>query len=161
MGRDKAVHGDEVAGDKFTGDKVAGDKIGRDKISVDNISDSKGIAIGSGARATVTETTQHGLGGDQLAILFAPLLELIEKEALAESKAEAVEKAQTLRTEVARGKQANDKTMGTLIQDLVKLVPKTVAAIGTAFGGPLLAGVAGPVTQFVLEQVGARTSENE
>ncbi|VAW32643.1 hypothetical protein MNBD_CHLOROFLEXI01-2454 [hydrothermal vent metagenome] len=45
------VYGDVVHGDKVGGDKVAGDKI-----SVGNISGGEGIAIGSGASASVQET---------------------------------------------------------------------------------------------------------
>ncbi len=46
------VYGDVVQGDKIGGEKVAGDKI-----SVGNISGGEGIAIGSGASASVEKTT--------------------------------------------------------------------------------------------------------
>jgi hypothetical protein len=44
-----------VYGDYVGGDKIAGDKVGGDKISVGNIENAKGIAIGGGASANVTE----------------------------------------------------------------------------------------------------------
>ena len=45
------------AGDVVQGDKIGGDKVSGDKISVGNIENAKGVAIGSGASAAVTETS--------------------------------------------------------------------------------------------------------
>jgi hypothetical protein len=39
------------------------------------------------------------------------------------------------------------------VKGLVGLVPSAVSAIASAFGTPILSGVAGPVTQFVLEEL--------
>lgn len=43
--------------------------------------------------------------------------------------------------------------MGRLINGLIELVPSAVTAVTSAFATPLLAGVAGPVTTYVLEQL--------
>lgn len=54
------VYGDVVHGDKIGGDKVTGDKI-----SVGNISGGEGIAIGSGASASVEKTTGQATPAQQ------------------------------------------------------------------------------------------------
>jgi hypothetical protein len=40
------------------------------------------------------------------------------------------------------------------VKGLVGLVPSAVSAIVSAFGTPILGGVAGPVTKFVLAELG-------
>ena len=50
-------------GDYVYGDKVGGDKVSGDKISVGNIS-GKGIAVGSGASATVSQGDNINMSGD-------------------------------------------------------------------------------------------------
>lgn len=153
IGRNKIVYGDEVAGDK-----IGGDKIGGDKISMGDISNSKSVAIGAGASSTYAENASTAHVGDPLAHLFAPLVTVVAAKAPGEH---ALRRVEALKTEVSKRNAANDKTTATLIQDLVRLVPEAVAAIGAAFASPLLAGVAGPVTDFVLEQIGAKSSADE
>jgi len=59
------VGGDQnIQGDVVHGDKVAGDKVSGDKISVGNISGSSGIAIGSGAQASVHTGDNIDMSGD-------------------------------------------------------------------------------------------------
>jgi hypothetical protein len=137
IGRDKVVHGD----------KVRGDKIGGDKITVGHIS-GEGIAIGRGARATVTT----GLSGQDLHRLFEPLMKSIREMPIA-NQTEALKKAEDLKEEVAKGKAADDSRMGKLIDGLVDLVPSAVSGIGGIFASPVLGGLAGPVTKFVLDKI--------
>lgn len=102
VGRDKTVHGDEVHGDK-----VLGDKVGGDKISVGDISGSTGVAIGRGAQATVTQ----GLGGEEIARLFAEVYQQIKArpEDPDVDKAELTDTVQKIQGEVAKGEEANPK----------------------------------------------------
>ena len=143
IGRDKIVHGDEVHGDK-----VGGDKVGGDKITVGDITSSTGVAIGRGAQATVTT----GIPGQDLDRLFAPLMNVL-REAPPEKRDEAIEKAEALKNEVAKSKDADDSRMAKLLDGLVELVPGAVSALVSAFASPILGGIAGPVTKFVLDKI--------
>jgi hypothetical protein len=51
-----------------------------------------------------------------------------------------------LKKEAAKGKSATDSVMAKLVDGIVGLVPG-------AFGTPLLAGIAGPATQYVLDKI--------
>ena len=142
------ITGDKVAGDKFTGDKVLGNKVGGDKINVGDISGSTGVAIGRGAQATVTQ----GISGAELEKLFAPLVTAVH-QAPPEKQAEAEQKTEALKAELAKGKQANDSVVADLVSGLVGLVPGAVSAVASMFGSPILGGIAGPVTKFVLDHL--------
>jgi hypothetical protein len=71
-----------------------------------------------------------------------------------EKQAEAVAKLDDLKKEAAKGDKAEDTTIAKLVKGLVGLVPSAVSAVVSAFGTPLLGGVAGPVTKFVLNELG-------
>jgi len=55
-----------------------------------------------------------------------------------------------LNTEVAKGKLADDGRIARIVDGLADLVPKAVGAILSTLASPLLDGIAGPVTTFVL-----------
>jgi hypothetical protein len=95
------------------------------------------------------------MGSADLNALFAPLLETIQ-HVPAEKQDTAQQKVQTLQVEVAKGTQADDSRMAELIDDLIDLVPSAVSAIVSTFASPLLAGIVGPVTHFVLKRTGAK-----
>jgi hypothetical protein len=141
-------YGDQIAGDKVMGDKVTGDKIGGDKITVGDISGSTGLAIGRGAQASVTQ----GISAAELEKLFTPLLAAVH-QAPPEKQVEAQQKAEALKTELAKGDQADDSVVGKLVDGLVSLVPGAVEAVVSLFATPVLGGVAGPVTKFVLDKI--------
>jgi len=143
IGRDRIVHGDEVYGDKVAGDKVSGDKI-----TVGDITGSTGLAIGRGAQATVAA----GVSGQDIDRLFAPLMNIL-RDAPPEKRDEAIEKAEELKIEVVKGKDADDSRMAKLLDGLVGLVPGAVSAVVSTFASPILAGIAGPVTKFVLDKI--------
>ncbi len=63
---------------------------------------------------------------------------------------EVKQKVQDLKAEAAKGKDANDSLLANMIEGVVALVPGAVTAVVGAFGGPILAGVAGPATKYVL-----------
>jgi hypothetical protein len=71
-----------------------------------------------------------------------------------EKQAEAAAKLDDLKTEVAKGDKAEDTTIAKLVKGLVALVPSAISAVTSAFGMPILSGVAGPVTKFVLNELG-------
>jgi hypothetical protein len=152
-GRDKIIHGDEIHGDKVTGDKFSGDKVGRDKIAGDSIKvgdisgDGSAIAIGRNARANVT-----GISGADLERAFAPMVQAL-RDVPPEKQAEATQKVDELKKEVAKGSKANDSRMAALLDELVGMVPGMVTVVASTFGTPLLGGIAGPVTSFVVDRI--------
>jgi len=135
-----------VYGDMVQGDKVGGDKVGGDKISVGNISGSQGIAIGRGAKADVN--IQHGVSGEALNQLFAPLLAQVARE-----DTTAVPKVQALKAEVEKGEDADDEKMADLIGDIVEAAPSVVESIVNLFTSSVIAKVAGGATKYVLKRL--------
>jgi hypothetical protein len=106
---------------------VGGDIVGRDKIT--------GVpspAALDGALHPVTE-----------AIGTAP----------AEARAEAQAKLAALKQEAAKGKDANDGVIAKLVDGLVELVPAAASAVVSAFATPILGGMVGPVTGFILDKL--------
>jgi hypothetical protein len=81
-----------------------------------------------------------------------PLKEAIGA-APAEKRAEAEAKVIALKQEAAKGKDADDGVMAKLVDGLVGLVPAATSAVVSAFTTPILAGIAGPVTGFVLDRL--------
>lgn len=59
-----------------------------------------------------------------------------------------------MKSEAAKGEKANDGVMAALVNGIAKLVPGAVSAVTSAFGTPLLSGIAGPVTKIVLKDIG-------
>ena len=97
---------------------VGGNFVGRDQI---HISDSTGVAVGPGAQASVTQ----GLGGDELARLFAAIYQQIEArpEAPDVDKEELADTVQKIQAEVARGEQANPNKVERWLGNLAKMAP--------------------------------------
>lgn len=88
----------------------------------------------------------------QIDEIFRPLTEAVRAAPL-EKQQEAAQKVEVLKSEVAKGKDANDSVMGKLVDGIVGLVPGAVSAMVGAFATPILGGVAGPVTKFVLDKL--------
>ena len=139
-----AVTGTHI-GDVVYGDKVAGDKVGGDKITVGNISGSSGVAIGRGAKATVTTTTiTAGAAGD--GSLFEQLQVLAARQS-----PEMAAKAGDLQAQAARGAAADDTTVAGLLDDLARGVPGAGGLLRALMSSPEGAAAAnGPATKFVL-----------
>lgn len=128
-----------------SGDLVYGDKVGGNKITVGN---SNNVIIGDNNRQAINS----GISGKDLASLFTPILDTIYK--LEESKRPEAEKAlQELQGELAKGENANDSRTAKLVDGLVALVPGAVSGVVAAFASPILAGIVGPVTKFVLDKI--------
>lgn len=130
---EKIQQTDQSGGVNFIGgtNTVQGDVVGRDKFDF---------------------SEQTGLTGESLNQLFLPLMQILEAIP-AESRGEAREKVQNLKEEVAKGKGAEDSRIAGLLDGLVELVPGAVGAITSIFATPVLSGIAGPVTKFVLHKI--------
>jgi hypothetical protein len=70
-----------------------------------------------------------------------------------EKQNEAIQQAEELKKEVAKGKEANDGVMAKIVDGLVALVPGAVGAVIGMFATPILGGLAGPVTKYTLERI--------
>jgi hypothetical protein len=128
VGRDRIVHGDQITMRDVSG---------------------MGHAIGRGAQSNVTQ----GLSPRDLEPLFAPLLAVVSQHASSDKQAAAVQQVQEIKAEVAKGKQADDGRIGKLIDSLVGMVPGAVGSVVSVFAAPILGGIAGPVTKFVLDKL--------
>lgn len=93
-----------------------------------------------------------GVGGAELEKLFAPVLAAVAA-APAAIQPSAGQIAGELQQEAAKGEEADDGVMAGLIRGLVGLVPGAASAVVSAFASPILAGIAGPVTQAVLQSI--------
>ncbi len=140
VGRDKVVLGDEVHGDK-----VLGDKVGGDKITVGDVSGT-GVAIGREARATVTQ----GLGGDDIAKLFASVYRRIEArpEDPDVDKAELTETVQKIEREVSKGEQANPKKVERWLRTLALMAEDIFEVTAACLTSPA-AGIATVIRKVV------------
>jgi hypothetical protein len=72
------------------------------------------------------------------------------------TQAAAELKMSAMKQEASKGKFANDRLIARLIDGLVDLVPGATSAVVSAFATPILAGIAGPVTGFVLDKLRGR-----
>ena len=95
----------------------------------------------------------HGASPAELKLLFDELLKVVQGHAPPGRQAEAAKQVGELKAEVAKGKQANDGTVAKLIEGLVGLVPGAVSAVASTFVNPILGGIAGPVTKYVLDKL--------
>ena len=114
-------------GTQTTVGNVAGDFVGHDKVT-------------------------QGISPRDLEPLFAPLLATVAHQAPPGQQASAMQKVEQLKSEVAKGQQADDGKIGTIVEGLVALVPGAVSAVVSMFATPLLGGIVGPVTKFVLDK---------
>ncbi len=84
--------------------------------------------------------------------VFQPVLEAI-RSAPVEKQTEAVGQLEALKAEAAKGNHADHGLMTKLADGIIGLVPDTLKSLATAFGKPVLSGIAGPVTQFLLNKM--------
>jgi hypothetical protein len=92
------------------------------------------------------------ISGSELNQVFQPVADAI-RSAPATHQPEAMEKLETLKQEAAKGQKADHGLMTRLIDGIVGLAPGALKSLAAAFGTPLLSGVAGPVTQFLLNKL--------
>jgi hypothetical protein len=84
--------------------------------------------------------------------VLRPLSQAIET-APVDARAEAVAKLTALKEEAAKGKDAKDGVIAKLVDGLVQLAPSATSAVVSAFATPILGGITGPVTGFVLDKL--------
>jgi hypothetical protein len=97
----------------------------------------------------------QGVPAADLEPLFAPLLAAIARQVPASAQPAALQQAQALKAEVAKGSDADDGRLGRLLDGLLGLVPGAVGAVVSLFATPILQGIGGPVTRFVLDRLKA------
>jgi hypothetical protein len=88
----------------------------------------------------------------QLDDTLRPVLDAI-REVSHQGQSEAEAKLVALKQEAAKGEDANDDVIAKLIDGLVKLAPGAATAVVSAFATPILGGIAGPVTKYVLDKL--------
>ena len=144
------VGGNVNAGGDFVGrDKIVqSDAVRGDKISVGSISGQANASIGRGASAS----QQQGIDAAQLETILAPVVAAIHASPQQDQRP-AMQSVEKLETELAKGSSADDRTVARLIDGLVDIAPGAVAALVSAFASPLLAPLAGPATQYVLDKI--------
>jgi hypothetical protein len=96
------------------------------------------------------DSVTTGVSARELEPLFAQLLATVAALAPVGAQAAATGQVEQLKAEVAKGRGADDGKVAKLVEGLVGLVPGAVSAVVSAFATPLLGGIAGPVTEYVL-----------
>ena len=71
----------------------------------------------------------------------------------AETRTEAEAALAALKREVANGADADDGVLAKILDGLVGLIPEATSAVVSVFATPILGGIAGPVTRFVLDKL--------
>ncbi len=117
-----------------------------------NFSGSGSIHIGGNVAGRDMVVNVTGVSGDQLNQLFAPLMSAL-RAAPPEKQNEAMQKAEELKKEVAKGKEANDRVMAKIVDGLAALVPGAVGTVVGMFATPILGGLAGEATKYVLDKI--------
>ena len=84
--------------------------------------------------------------------LFKSLNAILEN-ASAENREVAKQKADELKEELAKGENADDSRVAKLIDGIIDLVPGALSAVVGMFATPILSGLVGPVTKFVLDKI--------
>jgi len=108
-----------------------------------------------GGDFTGRDRITRGISPEDLDSVFASLLAAIVQHSSADTQATAAKHVEELKTEVAKGDKADDSKMGKTVDGLVAMVPGSVGAVVNAFSTPILGGIAGPVTRFVLDKLKA------
>jgi hypothetical protein len=81
------------------------------------------------------------------------LLEEAARAAAPEKLADAMQKVKELKAEATKGTDADDGVVAKLVKGLVGLIPNAVSAVVSAFATPILGGIAGPMTKYVLDEI--------
>jgi hypothetical protein len=128
--------GDIVKGNVVQGDKVSGDKVGGDKISVGDISGSKGIAIGRGAQAHVTE----GADAAALAKVFTEISARLDalQDMEPTDRELAKETVEEIKEQAEKGDDADEGSLKRRFRTLALMGPEILDVVtATLLGGPV------------------------
>jgi hypothetical protein len=89
--------------------------------------------------------------------VFRPIRQAVATAALRpDQQTEALQALRDLEAEAGKGEGADDGRLARLVDGLVDLVPGAVSAVVSAFASPVLGGIAGPVTSFILDKLRER-----
>lgn len=132
-------------------------RIEKTKIAGRDIVETKTTTIRAD-RGTSQQEKELNLALEEInkAILLAPKnKQKSAREKVTAIKQMAVSNANPKKEKSPSGKkdEAQDGILANLVTDLVDMVPGAVAAVVSAFATPLLAGIAGPVTNFAIKQI--------
>ena len=97
----------------------------------------------------------QGLATDdlkELDKLFQPLKEHVQT-ASPDKRPQAEAQVQELHSELSKGPHANSERLNTIIDGLLALVPGALSAVVSMFASPVLTGLVGPATKFVLDRI--------
>jgi hypothetical protein len=118
----------------MAGKKDNEDKVGGDKISVGDISGSKGVAIGRGASANVTE----GIDAAALTALFGQINQRLDglpaanKQDVADAKA-AVEQ---IKVEAAKGDKVDESALERQFRNVARMGPDILEVVTATLVNP-------------------------
>jgi hypothetical protein len=137
---DKVVQGDEVRGDKVMGHKY------EDKITTGAISNNVGVAIGRNIQLTVTQ----GLGGDEIARMFAGIYQQIKArpEDPDVDKEEIASKVKQIEKEVAKGEGANPRKIERWLGNLAGMAEDVFDVTAACLSSPT-SGIATVIRKIV------------
>lgn len=140
--------GGVIVGDNNTGDINTGTKIdtGGAAYVGGNVTVQRGDFVG---RDKITQ----GVPGDELGPLFAPLLDAITQQFADDRRDVAIKHVGELKSEVAKNKDADDSKIAGIVEGLAEMVPGAIGTIVNMFATPILSGIAGPVTAYVLKKL--------
>lgn len=145
VGRGGVLIGDDNSGSINTGTQTTVDTGGGAYVG-GSVKIGRGNFVGRDSIAT-------GVSARDLESLFAPLRAAVSAQAPAGTQDAAVRHVEQLEAEVGKGKQAADGKVAKLVEGLVGLVPGAVSAIVSTFATPILGGIAGPATKYVLDKL--------
>ena len=111
-----------------------------------------GSTVNTGGGDIIGGNKILSISATQLNDLFDPVRQSIAS-APPDLQAAATAKLHALKNEVEKGTAANDTILAKLVDGLVALIPSAVAGVVSAFASPLLAGIAGPATKYVLGKI--------
>jgi hypothetical protein len=64
-----------------------------------------------------------------------------------------LQQVEDLKAEVAKEKDVDDSKIAKIVDGLVTRVPGAIGTVVSLFATPILSGVAGPVTKYVLDKL--------
>lgn len=106
-----------------------------------------------GGSFTGRDRISTGISPRDLESLFAQLSAAVVTHAPPTAQAVAASQVQQLKAEASKGKLADDGKLAKMVDGLVGLVPGAVSTVVSMFATPILGGIVGPVTKFVLDKL--------
>jgi hypothetical protein len=126
----------------------------KEQMAQDNTSGGVNISGGQVTATNIAGRDIHihtQISQSDLSQVFRPVAEVIERSA--QNGPVAMEKLELLKLEARKGKEGDHSRMTQLIDAILGLVPEAFKSLAAAFAAPVLSGVAGPVTQFLLAKI--------